>query len=581
MRYPVLHKPNPLVNLNLIDRALIFVAPTLAVDRIRARAAITSLNSSGYITPGKTKRSVRAWFTSGGSADYDILNDLPAARSGSRDLYMNTPIATAAIRRLNTNVISSGLILQSRIDREILGISDDKADEWERKAESEWKLWSTSKNCDLLRTNTFGQLQSLAFISFLMSGDVFTVLPYKKVDGFPYSLRIQLIEGDQISNPNDASELMPDDKIRGGVEIDSDGAPVAYWMRTKHPGDFSGIWEWKRIPIFGPKSGRRNVLHIFNKERPGQRRGMPFLAPVLEKLKQLTRFSDAELMGALIAAFYTVFIKNIPGTGRLEEGFIPSTTEGANQDNSLLQDPTTDAGDKNYELGSGTVVTLDENEEIDIADPKRPNDAFEPFFYAIVKEIGAALELPAEFLMQVFNTSYSAGRGAILEAWKTIRKYRANHITDFNQPIYEEFLTEAVILGRLVAPGFLTDPLKRMAWCGSQWGGPGQGQIDPMKETKASILRIRNHLSTHEDESQLIGNVDWERTADRLAREDKILKDKGLTTEESLNVEDFSGDTIENDDKQLDKDSEISSTEEIENRIDAIEEKLDAITAEK
>jgi lambda family phage portal protein len=563
VRYPAVHKPTPLVHLNLLDRVILSVAPKYGINRIRTKAAISTLNSGGYITPGKTKRSMISWFTSGGSADYDVLNDLPQSRSGSRDLYMNTPVATAAIRRLATNAVSSGLSVQSRIDRKFLELSDDAADKWEQDAEREWKLWSTSKDCDMARTNTFGQLQHLAFLSFLMSGDVFAMLPFKKVDNsFPYSLRIQLIESDQISNPNDMSEMMLDDKIRGGVEVDKNGSPVAYHMRTKHPGDlYAGIWKWVRVSIFGSKSGRRNVLHIFNKERPGQRRGMPFLAPVLEQLKQLTRLSEAELMGAIVAAFFTVFIKNIPGSGRLEEGFIPSTTDGANQNNSLIEDPTTDAGDKHYEMGSGSIINLDENEEIDVADPKRPNAAFEPFFEAIVRQIGASLELPAEFLMQVFNTSYSAGRAAMIEAWKTIRKYRANFVTDFCDPIYQEFLTEAVINGRLDAPGFLTDPLKKMAWCGSRWGGPGQGQIDPMKETKASILRIRNHLSTHEDEAQAIGNEEWERTADRLAKEQKILEDKGLVTDEDLATEDFTGDT-----------------EDIEDRVEVLEEKIEKFT---
>ena len=544
MQYPVIRRQiSPLVNIGLMDRFLLSVLPKYGLNRIRAKAAINTLNSGGYITPGKTKKSMLSWFTSGGSADYDVLNDLNKSRSGSRDLYMNTPIATAAIRRLSTNTINAGLTVQSRIDREYLNLSEEQSDTWERNAEREWKLWANSKDCDITRTSNFNQLQYLTFISFLMSGDVFALLPYKALKTSPYQLRIQLIEGDQISNPNDLSEMMPDDKIRGGVEVDVNGTPIAYYIRSKHPGDYTGEWKWKRVSIFGVTSGRRNVLHVFNKERPGQRRGMPFLAPVLEQLKQLTRLSEAELMGAIVAAYFTVFIKNVPGDGRLAEGFIPSTLEGANQNNSLIQDPDTTAGDKNYEMGSGSVITLDENEDISIADPKRPNDSFEPFFNAIVREIGASLELPAEWLMQVFNTSYSAGRAAMLEAWKTVIKYRKNFVADFCQPIYEELLTEAVINGRLVAPGFLTDPLKKMAWCGTRWGGLGQGQIDPMKETKASILKVRNYLSTHEDESQSIGNCDWERTADRLAKEDKILKDKGLIVEESLATADFNADT--------------------------------------
>lgn len=51
---------------------------------------------------------------------------------------------------------------------------------------------------------------------------------------------------------------------------------------------------------------------------------------------------------------------------------------------------------------------------------------------------------------------------------------------------YEEFITEAVARGRLQAPGFFLDPAIRAAWCGTEWYGTAQGQIDPLKEAKAA-----------------------------------------------------------------------------------------------
>lgn len=505
---------------NLLDRCISIFSPKLALERVRSRMALSSLSAPGYITPGKNKRTMKAWFTSGGSADYDMLagQELEFSRRGSRDLYMNTPVATGALRRLKTNVLGKGLKLQSRIDRKFLGLSDEAADTWERKAEREWNLWSNSKECDITRTNNFNQLQKLSFLSKLMSGDVFCLLPHKKVKGLPYSLHIQLIEGDQVSNPSNYENLWTS-KIRAGVEIDVNGAPVAYHIRTKHPGDTDIEQKWVRVPAFGQRSGRRNVLHLFDKERPGQRRGMPFLAPVMEQLKQLTRLADAELMAALINAFFTVFIKNSPETRPLGEGYVPG---------EQVSDTSTDEGEKVYEMGAGNFITLDENEEAQFADPKRPNDSFQPFFTAMVKQLGVSMEIPYEVLMMCFNSNYSASRAAILAFWKTVTDKRADFITDFNQPVYEEFLTEAVSLGRLAAPGFLIDPLKKAAWCGSRWGGPGQGQIDPLKETKASRERIAGRFSSHEDESQRMDTDDWEATMNRLSREETLLEEKGL-----------------------------------------------------
>jgi lambda family phage portal protein len=521
-QYPVQTKnANKLapVNPGLLTRLLLTVAPSLGLSRLKSQMQVNWLTTQGYVTPGSSKRSMRDWFPRGGSADIDTLPALKDSRAGSRDLYMNTPIATAIIRRKNTNIIGSGLNLQSRMDREYLGLTEEQADEWERNVEREFKLWATSKNCDLTRTQTFKELQQLVFLNKMLSGDVFVILPFRTLKNFPYSLALQVIEGDQCENPQYADDFFVD-KTRAGVEIDEHGAPAFYWFRTKHPGDPQLEQKWIKVPVFGARSGRRQVLHLYTKERPGQRRGMPELAPVMESLKQLTRLSESELMAAVISSYFTVFIKK---STQVTQGLAPSFAPEAS-----VKNPADPQDDFNYEMAPGAMINLGEDESIDIADPKRPNAAFEPFFKAIVEQIGAALEVPFELVMLHFNASYSASRAAILEGWKTFRKERANFVSDFVQPVYEEWLAEAVIRGRVSAPGFFSDPLIRQAWSGSFWGGPGMGQLDPLKETKAATERINNNLSNYETETQDINGGDWDGAIDRKAREQNKLREKGL-----------------------------------------------------
>ena len=247
---------------------------------------------------------------------------------------------------------------------------------------------------------------------------------------------------------------------------------------------------------------------------------MPELAPVIEKLKMLSRLDESEMMAAVISSYFTVFIKKDTGT---TEPFASSFTPAES-----VKNPGNPQDDFNQEMAPGAVITLADDESIDIADPKRPNAAFEPFFQAIVKQVGAALEIPFELLMLMFNSSYSASRAAILEGWKTFRRDRANFVIDFNQPIYEEWLAEAVLRGRVDAPGFFTDPVIRQAWSGAFWAGPGMGQIDPKKETEAALMKINGKLSNYETESQDINGGDWDASMDRLAREKNRLKDQGL-----------------------------------------------------
>jgi len=512
----------PLVKLTALDRAVSFFSPKAGLERVRARAAMTYLEGSGYITSSSYKRSMRGWNPASGSADDDTLPKLEASRRDSRDLCMNSPLAVAPLRRQLTSVVGWGLTMQSRIDREYLKMDDDEADKWERNTEREFALWAESQLCDASKSQTFYELQSLVFYNTLLSGDVFVVLPFIKKNNTPYSLTLKVVESDYVSNPNMS---MDNNSIAGGIKVDKNGAPEIYYFRKSLtpfilPGP-SPSDKWTPVDVFGRRTGRRNVLHLYHKLRPGQRRGMPELAPVVELLKQMSRLTEAELMASVIASFFTVFIKTNPLTGGLAEGFTPA---------EKVTDEDVNAADENvYEMGSGSIIELGEDgQDISIADPKRPNDSFEPFFLAMVKQLGAALGVPYEELILHFSSSYSASRAALQEAWKFYRERRVWLARSFCIPVYQEWLSEAVSIGRISAPGFYDDPSIAKAWGGSAWEGPGQGQIDPLKETKAADMRIQRLLSTHQDEYTAIHGGDWESSLNRSARERNKIKEKDL-----------------------------------------------------
>jgi lambda family phage portal protein len=519
------------VSLNTIDRVVGFFSPKALSERIKHRAFIGQLSNQGFITSDSHKRSMRGWNPTANSADSDTIPKLNSARASSRDLYMSNPIATGALKRINTNVVGSGLNLQCRVDREFLGLSDEDADRWERQTEREFRSWAESVECDASRSLMFHDLQNLVFFSTILSGDCFALLPSFERGFTNYDLRVKVVEADYVSNPQLRFDT---NKIAGGIEVDDNGAPIRYYFRKPGINTFlqagaSISDKWIPVDAFGP-SGRRNVIHTFTKERPGQRRGMPLLAPVFEELKQLTRLSKAELDASLINAFFTVFVKHTTPDVSLADGFLPPTS-GAYPDQIADEDTTGNPADeKVYEMGSGNIVDMDEDEEVQIADPKRPNKDFEAFFNAIVRQVGTAIEVPYEVLMQHFTSSYSASRGALQELWKYTRSKRTWIERYFCKPVYFEWLVEAILRGRVVAPGFLDDPLIAQAWAGSHWVGPGQGLLDPLKEAKASRMLIEDTLTTREDEyNRIHGQGNWDSVVDRKARENTKLADKGLT----------------------------------------------------
>lgn len=501
----------------------------------------------GYSEAGAsiTRRALKGFTPRSGSPREDIDYNNSTLRQRCRMLYMSSPVATAAINTNRTKIVGTGLTLKSTIDREVLGMTPEAAKEWQRKTESEWRLWAGKRqNCDALGMNNFEGLQQLALKSWLMSGDVFPVLKrYKPTPLNPYSLRIHLVEADRISTPGEYSGgyaaarftegVVPEGKpgaghkIYDGVEVDDSGAVVAYYIRNTYPLQF--VVEaptWKRVEVYGKNTGLPNILHVMDAERPDQYRGVPYLAQVIEPLLQLRRYTESELMAALVQSFFTAWI--ITDTDQSE---VPINEVGAGDIAGVPGvNPYEDNASENpneYEMGPGTVTHLAENENIVFGNPNIPTAGFDTFVKAICRQVGAALELPYDVLIKEFNSSYSASRGALLEAWEAFKMKRIWFVDDFCQPIYEIWLAEAVALGRIKAPGFFDDPLIRAAWCGAHWIGPVQGQLDPQKEANAAITLIDRGIKTHDQVTREMGGGDWTANAEQLARENEMLAAAG------------------------------------------------------
>lgn len=498
--------------MNIIDKAVRAVSPEKALKREYARRRLKEVENSGYGNYGanRHKSSAKGWMYAGGSSKEDIEDNLPTLRQRCRDLYMGAPLATGAVKAYRTSVIGEGLSLKPKIDAEGLGITEEQAGEIEKEITREWNLWADSTDCDASRLSNFYEMQQLAFLNWMLSGDVIVLLPTWKRSGSVYDLRINLIEADRCSTPMDKRNL-PDSNVVDGVERNDRGEVTAYYISKKHPLSNDGYdLSWDRILAYGGRTGRRNVLHLMNRERIGQVRGVPILAPVVEALKQISRYTEGELVAAVVAGFSTVFIETEdPGGNLLGE--------------ALPEEEQIDAGnDSTVELSPGGIVELGPGEKANAVTPGRPNTSFDGFVSSICKQIGAALELPQELLLKQFTASYSASRGALLEAWKTFKMFRDWMTSGFCQPIYEEWLCEAVAKGRVKAPGFFSDPGVRKCYTNAEWYGPAQGQLNPKDEVEAAELRVKYGFSTGSREAMELTSTDFNDNLKQLSRENAM-----------------------------------------------------------
>lgn len=274
--------------------------------------------NKGYGDAGASwqKKATKGFRAMSGSPKEDIDANNATLRQRARMLYMAAPIATSAIKTNRTNVIGVGLKLQSRIDREALGMDQEAADLWQAKTEREFALWANRKAaCDATGVNNFYAMQQLALASWLVSGDVFAVIKqYDPTPTMPYSLRIHLVEADRVATPTAAGIMTPllattgkaanGNTIYDGVEVNPNGMIEAYHIRSTYPLELgTASTKWTRVKAYGDRTGLPNILQVMDSERPDQYRGVSYLAQVIEPLLQLRRYTESELTAAIVESF--------------------------------------------------------------------------------------------------------------------------------------------------------------------------------------------------------------------------------------------------------------------------------------
>ena len=153
---------------NWLDKTISYFSPEKGLKRLEARARLSI--AGGYVGARRDRMQTKSWDITDGSADNVALPDLPALRERSRDLIRNAPLACGAVNTVVTNVVGTGLKVQSHIDREVLKPffkDESEFDKFERNAERIFRNWAENTDCDITRSQTFSEIQNLILRSVL------------------------------------------------------------------------------------------------------------------------------------------------------------------------------------------------------------------------------------------------------------------------------------------------------------------------------------------------------------------------------------------------------------------------------
>ena len=106
------------------------VAKTTPPPAPKTMTTVKMVNGIGY--SNKDDPSLSNWYTYPESPDNDILWDIDDLRAKSRNLYMNNELAGAALKKMRTKIVGTGLLPKPNINYQIAGITKEQAREYEK-----------------------------------------------------------------------------------------------------------------------------------------------------------------------------------------------------------------------------------------------------------------------------------------------------------------------------------------------------------------------------------------------------------------------------------------------------------------
>lgn len=495
--------------MNALDRAIGYVSPEAALKRVRARAGLDYMAGSVARTAGSKKGTLGNWLVKRLSRFNEGI-ERERITDRSEDLIANNPHAASIVDSTATNIVGgAGLTPQSKIPHDLLGITEEQARVIAKQAE--WAFYEWSREADAEGISHFADIQWQLIRSFFGRGEYLALPVYPKTPGRTFGLAIQTVDSRRLRTP---FNLSSDRSIRDGIRLGQHAERLAYFIADPDDGNLTTTLRSTSFREVAPRRDfRPNIFHGFHAKEAEQVRGVSVLAPALKTFRDFDDYFDFELVGAILAASFPVFIE---------------TPDGEDPVNSIGTVSLEGSG-KIKEVNPGTVTYGTQGQKPHILKNERPGASFPVFVETLLRAVGAAAGLPYEIVAKDFSkTNYSSARASLLEAWRLFNQYQIWLVNHFNQPVWEMVFEEAWLLGKITLPAGAPDFYKaRLLWTNATWTPPKRGWIDPVKEVAAGKEAIISNMSSLSEWYSEQGK-DWEEELMQIVRERKFMADNGL-----------------------------------------------------
>ena len=441
---------------NLFDKAIEFVAPKIAKRRLQQRVLIEHIENTMGVRKydGAARgRNTSDWQSNSASSNVEVQRDIITLRDRSRELARNNPYIKNWLRVMPNNIVGTG-IMPNPI---VIGRSGSA-----KKVKDIWKLWAENIKCDYDQRMNFYGLQHLVLRAVAESGECL-IIRRRATSNYDVPVRLQVLEGDFINNgiftmTNDYGGV-----TWYGVAFNKQGERVGYHLWDRHPGEFAS----KSIFV-----DAKDVIHVYNVERPGQIRGVPESHAVMVGVKDLGDYEYAERQRAKVASCMVGAITQDETVGNDDLASSFDTMEPATF----------------HRLKKGESVTFN----------SVPTSSGYPEYVknnlrGIAAGVGATYEAVTGDLS---NVNFSSGRMGWLEFQRNIQHWQDNVMIPACNTIWDWFMEAAQVAALLP----INSKVK------ASWTPPRREMIDPVKETKALTDAVRSGFKTWHQAIREVGD---------------------------------------------------------------------------
>lgn len=498
--------------LNLVDKVVGYFSPENGMRRARSRAGLDFMAGGVSRTGAGSKGSLGNWLVKR-LTRYNEGRERLTITDRAEDLAANNPHAASIIDSSALNITGgAGLTPQSKPSAARLGITEEQAREVAEQAE--WAFYEWSREADAEGEDTFADIQYQNVRAMMSRGEYLTLPVYPDTPGRKFSLALQQLDSRRLRTPHNLTNSLD---VRDGIKLGKHSERLIYYIADPDDGKLTTSLNSNHFAQIPARRGHlKNIFHGFHKKEAEQIRGVSLLAPCLKPFKDYDDYIDFELVGAIIAASFPVFIE---------------TPLNEDPENLVGGDNGTDSsGRRIKEYSPGQVMYGNAGQKPHIIKNERPGGSFPIFVETMLRAVGAATGLPYEIVAKDFSkTNYSSARAALLEAWRFFSMYQTWLVNHFTQPVWEMVFEEAWLRGMIKLPKGSPDFYSaRSAWTNASWTPPKRGWIDPVKEVAAGKEAIISNMSTLADWYAEQGK-DWEEQLRQIERERQLMKDLGLT----------------------------------------------------